>query len=116
VATGRETVDVVLDVVGGPGWPALIDALRRGGRYGGSGAIAGPLVDLDLRTLYLNDLVLHGATVPPPGLFGQLVKSIENGGIRPVVSASFPLEDLRAAQEMFVAKRHVGNIVIDTSL
>lgn len=112
-ATGRETVDVVVDVVGGPGWSLLIDVLRRGGRYCGSGALAGPVVELDLRTLYLNDLAFYGATIPPPHLFGELVEAIESGAIKPVVAASFPLEQLHAAQDMFVAKRHVGNIVID---
>ncbi|HLH65191.1 MAG TPA: zinc-binding dehydrogenase [Solirubrobacteraceae bacterium] len=87
-------------------------ALRRGGRYCASGAIAGPHVELDLRTLYLHDLALHGATVPLLHLFGQLVAAIENGSLRPVVAATFPLEELHAAQEMFIAKRHVGNIVI----
>jgi NADPH:quinone reductase-like Zn-dependent oxidoreductase len=111
--TGRETVDVVLDVVGGPGWSLLIDVLRRGGRYCASGAIAGPVVELDLRTLYLNDLVFYGATVPPPHLFGELVEAIATGAIKPVVAASFPLAQLQAAQEMFAAKRDVGNIVID---
>jgi len=111
-ATGRETVDVVVDIVGGPGWPRLIHLLRRGGRYCCSGAIAGPIVALDLRTLYLNDLTFTGATVTPPHLFGELVRAIERGELSPVVAANFPLQELHAAQEMFLAKRHVGNIVI----
>ena len=106
------TVDVVLDVVGGPGWQRLMRLLRRGGRYCCSGAIAGPIVELDLRTLYLNDLTFTGATVTPPHLFGELVRTIERGELEPVVAATFPLEELHAAQEMFLAKEHVGNIVI----
>lgn len=110
---GRGTIDVVVDVVGGPGWPSLIEVLRRGGRYCCSGAIAGALVELDLRTLYLNDLTFHGATIPPPHLFGELVRVIESGKVSPVVAGTFPLRQLHEAQEMFVAKNHVGNIVID---
>jgi NADPH:quinone reductase-like Zn-dependent oxidoreductase len=112
-ATGRETVDAVMDLVGGPEWVRLIVALRAGGRYCCAGAVAGPSVELDLRTLYLHDLALLGATVPPPHLFAELVSSIENGQITPVVAATFPLDQLPAAQEMFSAKRYVGNIVID---
>ena len=104
---------MVIDVVGGSGWPGVIDLLRRGGRYCCSGAIAGPIVELDLRTLYLNDLTFTGATVPPPHLFGRLVRSIETGELAPVVAATFPLEALHAAQEAFLAKTHVGNVVID---
>lgn len=112
-ATGRETVDVVLDVVGGAGWSTFVDVIRRGGRYCCSGAIAGPMVELDLRTLYLNDLAFYGATVPPPHLFGELVAAVEGGALRPVVAKSFPLGQIHAAQEMFLAKRQLGNIVID---
>lgn len=110
---GRETVDVVIDVVGGPMWPQLIDLLRRGGRYATSGAIAGETVVLDLRTLYLNDLTLSGATVTPPHVFGEVVRAIECGDLRPVIAATYRLEEIREAQEAFLAKRHVGNIVID---
>jgi NADPH:quinone reductase-like Zn-dependent oxidoreductase len=112
-ATGGDTVDAVMDLVGGPQWARLIGALRAGGRYCCAGAVAGPSVELDLRTLYLNDLALLGATVPPPHLFAELVSSIEHGQIAPVVAARFPLQQLPAAQEMFSAKRYVGNIVID---
>jgi NADPH:quinone reductase-like Zn-dependent oxidoreductase len=38
---------------------------------------------------------------------------IESGRLRPFLAASFPLERFRDAQETFMAKRHVGNIVID---
>lgn len=107
------TCDVVVDVVGGDHWPALLDALRRGGRYVVSGAIAGPLVELDLRTLYLKDLTLIGATITPPGVFAEMVTLVERGDVRPTVAATFPLERLREAQEAFVAKRFVGKIVLD---
>ena len=54
--TNIQAVDVVADIVGGDKWPYLLDMLRRGGRYVCSGAIAGPMVELELRTLYLKDL------------------------------------------------------------
>ena len=62
-ALGDEKITVVADIVGGPYWPTLIDILERGGRYTCSGAIAGPMVDLDLRTFYLRDLTFTGSTV-----------------------------------------------------
>jgi NADPH:quinone reductase-like Zn-dependent oxidoreductase len=111
-STGHATVHVVADVVGGEVWPALIDALSPGGRYTVSGAIAGPVVPLDLRTLYLRDLTFTGATVTAPDAFARLVRTIERGGVRPLVAALYPLEQLRDAQTAFLAKEHVGNIVI----
>lgn len=109
---GRPTVTVVADVVGGASWHDMIDVLARGGRYTCAGAIAGPIVEFDLRTFYLRDLVFTGATVVPPGVFGDLVGYIEKSEIRPLLAASYPLERLREAQTAFIEKRHVGNIVV----
>ena len=107
-----ETVTVVADVVGGPGWPALIDILARGGRYTCSGAIAGPMVGLDLRSLYLRDLTFTGSTVVPGHVFRDVVGYIERGEIEPVLAAAYPLSELRGAQQAFIDKRHIGNIVV----
>ena len=105
-------VQVVADVVGGPGFPRLLELLARGGRYVTSGAIAGPVVDLDLRTLYLKDLELLGATVMPVGIFESLVGYIEREEIRPLLANTFPLDKIADAQSEFLRKRHVGNFVI----
>lgn len=112
LATKKETVSVVADVVGGPNFAQLIDCLERGGRYTCSGAIAGPMVDLDLRTLYLRDLTFSGSTVIPPHIFTDLIQYIEQGEIKPVLAATYPLHELRDAQQAFVDKKHIGNIVV----
>lgn len=110
-APGGE-VQVVADVVGGPGFSSLLNLLARGGRYVTSGAIAGPVVDLDLRVLYLKDLTLLGATVMPVGIFESLVGYIEREEIRPLLAKTFPLDGIRDAQAEFLRKQHVGNFVI----
>lgn len=111
-ALAGETVTVLADVVGGGQWPALIDVLERGGRYTCSGAIAGPMVQMDLRTFYLRDLTFTGSTVIAPEVTQNLVRYIEAGQIKPVLAASYPLSELRAAQQAFIDKRHTGNIVV----
>ena len=107
-----ERVTVVADVVGGPDWHSVIDVLERGGRYVSSGAIAGPIVELDLRTFYLRDLTLLGSTVIPPEVTENLIRYIESQAIKPVLAATYPLEQLRDAQAAFIAKAHTGNIVV----
>lgn len=107
-----ERVTVVADVVGGPDWQSVIDVLERGGRYVSSGAIAGPIVELDLRTFYLRDLTLLGSTVIPPEVTENLIRYIESRAIKPVLAATYPLEQLRDAQAAFIAKTHTGNIVV----
>jgi len=110
LAEGR--LDAVADVVGGKEFPNLVEALKRGGRYVTAGAIAGPIVSLDLRQLYLKDLEFQGATVVPQGLFGRLVSYIERREIQPVLAGEFPLTAIQKAQTAFMAKKHVGNFVL----
>ena len=42
----------------------------------------------------------------------RVVDMIEAGAIRPVLHATYPLEELAVAQEAFEIKQHVGNIVV----
>lgn len=111
-AAGWETATVVADVVGGRMFQPMLEVLERGGRYTCAGAIAGPIVEFDLRTFYLNDLVFTGATVVGPDLFRDLVGYIERAEVRPLLAATYSLEDFHEGQRAFIAKRHVGNIVV----
>jgi NADPH:quinone reductase-like Zn-dependent oxidoreductase len=107
-------IDVALDVVGGAMFMPLVNALRQGGRYSSSGSIAGPLVEFDLRQLVYKDLQLSGATIVPPGTMRRLVNLIEQDLLRPLLAQSFALRDLAQAQETFMLKKHIGNIVVET--
>ena len=114
-AIGKEYVSVLADIVGGDAFPILLEAVERGGRYTCSGAIAGPIVELDLRTFYLRDLTLTGSTVIPPHIFKDVISYIEKGEVRPMLAASYPLKDFHAAQQAFIEKKHSGNIVVTMS-
>ncbi len=111
-ALGQNSVDVVLDLVGGSQWPELCDVLRTGGRYVTSGAIAGPIVELDLRTLYLKDLTFIGSTHQADDIFTNLITYIEREEIRPVVAGTYPLHEIVRAQQDFLTKRHTGKLVL----
>jgi len=106
-------VDVFADVVGGNMFAALFETIKAGGHYTVAGAIGGPIVPLDLRTLYLNDITMHGATVLPSIVFENLISYIERAEIRPLVAATYPLVRLSEAQEEFIKKEHVGAFVIE---
>ena len=112
---GISSVDVVVDLVAGEQWPVFLDLLKPMGRYATSGAIAGPIVELDVRTLYLKDLTLFGCTVLDDGVFSNLVRRIEAGEISALVSKTFPLERIADAQRCFETKQHIGKIVLDVA-
>ena len=109
---GPESVDVVIDLVAGPKWPALPEVLRTGGRYAVAGAIGGPMVALDVRTLYLKDLSFFGCTVLEPEVFGNLIGHIEQGSVKPLVAETYPLQQIGDAQAAFESKGHTGKIVL----
>ena len=109
---GQSSVDVVIDNVAGGGFPPLLKLLRRGGRYASSGAIAGPMVDLDMRDFYLKDLNLIGCTSWDEPVFPNLVGYIERGEIRPLLAGTFDLKDIALAQQEFLKKKHFGNFVL----
>eukprot|EP00670_Eutreptiella_braarudii_P028872 CAMPEP_0174375524 /NCGR_PEP_ID=MMETSP0811_2-20130205/114940_1 /TAXON_ID=73025 ORGANISM="Eutreptiella gymnastica-like, Strain CCMP1594" /NCGR_SAMPLE_ID=MMETSP0811_2 /ASSEMBLY_ACC=CAM_ASM_000667 /LENGTH=393 /DNA_ID=CAMNT_0015525871 /DNA_START=15 /DNA_END=1193 /DNA_ORIENTATION=- len=106
------SIDVALDVVGGAMFMPLINALRQGGRYSISGCISGPLVQFDLRQLIYKDLQFTGATIAPPGTMKKIVRLIDQDLLKPLLAETFPLCKLAEAQEAFMAKKHVGNIVV----
>lgn len=110
---GKDSVQVVADLVAGPQWPDLLEVLSRGGRYVASGAIAGPIVELDVRTLYLKDLTLLGSTWQPKRVFENLIGYIERNEIRPVVAKTYALREVVQAQEDFMAKRFSGKLAIE---
>ena len=111
-ALSPDSVDVVIDLVAGARFPGLLDVLRPGGHYAVSGAVGGPLVELDVRTLYLKDLSLLGCTILDPEVFPSLIRYIEQERISPVVARTFPLERIAEAQAAFMSKQHVGKLVL----
>ncbi|MFT4725751.1 MAG: NADPH:quinone reductase-like Zn-dependent oxidoreductase [Granulosicoccus sp.] len=111
-AIGESTIDVVVDNVAGPGFPDMLKVLRRGGRYTSSGAIAGPIVNLDMRDMYLKDITLVGCTAWDEPIFPNLISYIESGEIRPLVAKVFPLDKIAEAQQEFMEKKHFGNFVL----
>ncbi|MEE4135333.1 MAG: alcohol dehydrogenase family protein [Desulforhopalus sp.] len=109
---GEQRVDVVVDNVAGENFGTMIKLLKRGGRLTSSGAIAGPIVSFDMRDMYLKDVSFIGTTAWDEPVFANLVSYIENGEIRPLVAATYPLADIVAAQKEFMKKQHVGKFVL----
>ena len=90
----------------------MLDVLKNGGRYVCAGAIGGPLVELDVRSLYLKDLTLIGCTFQEDVVFENLIRYIENGEIKPLVAKSYPLSEIVQAQKDFLDKNFVGKLVL----
>ena len=111
-ATRGMAIDVVADVVAGPLFKDLINLLRPEGRYTTAGAIGGAVVELDLRTVYLKHLQIHGSSQGTRTAFRRLVRYLEEGRIKPLLWQTYPLSRIGEAQTEFMAKHHIGKIVM----
>ena len=95
IATRGQPIDVVADLVAGAMFGELINILRPEGRYTTAGAIGGPVVTLDLRTVYLKHLQLHGSSQGTRSAFRRLHRHIEEGRVKPLLWQTFPLSRIR---------------------
>ena len=57
-----ESVDLIVDNLAGDGFPTMLKLLHRGWGYTSSAAAAGPIVNIDMRHIYLKDISLIGTT------------------------------------------------------
>lgn len=110
--TGGAPIDVVADLVAGPHFNDLLRILRPEGRYTTAGAIAGAVVDLDLRTMYLKQLQLHGSSQGTRKDFKRLLGYILDGSIKPLLDRTYRLSDFHRAQSDFMAKDYIGKLVV----
>jgi NADPH:quinone reductase len=114
--------DVILELVGGPGLPASLDALDIGGRLMVIGVGAGSVVEVDLRKLMGRRSRILGSNLRSRPLEQkadaarrvehQVLPLVADGRLRVPVTATFPLEDAQAAYDRFRAGGKLGKLVL----
>lgn len=109
---GGEAVDVVVDTVSGPMLPDLLEILRPQGRYATCGAMGGPMVEIDMRRVYLKNLEIYGATQGTRRDFAAVRDYALSGAIKPLLARAYPLADIGRAQDDFKRKNFVGKLVV----
>lgn len=76
------------------------------------GAVAGPVVQLDLRRLYLQRRRLIGSTMHTGEQFRRLVETARRGDLHPTVAGSRPLSEVHLAQDDLLRGEFTGKIVL----
>ncbi len=120
--TGGRGVDVILDMVGGPYFPRNLKSLALEGRLVQIAVQQGFRVELNLLAVMTRRLTITGSTLRPRpveekvpiarALVERVWPLIESGAVRPVVHATFPLEEAAAAHALMESGGHVGKIVL----
>ncbi|MGB3185632.1 MAG: zinc-binding dehydrogenase [Ornithinimicrobium sp.] len=105
-------LDAVADIAGGPLLAQLLPLIRDDGRWVIAGAVAGPVVEFDLRRLYLHNIRLIGSSMYTRNHFAVLAQAARDATVHPVIASHHALEDIATAQEEFKRGHHVGKIVL----
>jgi len=111
-ATGKRGVDVVIDSVGTATWTRSLMALARGGRLVTCGGTSGPMVETDVRRLFMNQWTISGSTMGSEAEFAAVVSEFRAGGLRPPVDSVFPLSAARDAYSRLQSGQQFGKVVI----
>jgi len=78
-----------------------------------AGAVAGPVTEIDLRTVYLKQVDVVGSTMGTRSEFRDLVRYIGDGDVEPLLAETYPLSEIHEAQRHFTRSDYVGNIVVE---
>ena len=123
--TGKRGVDVILDMVGGPYIPKNIAILALEGRLVQIAFLQGPMVEkLNWTPVMVKRLTLTGSTLRPrtlaqkaevaAALRARVWPLLDDGAVKPLVHATFPMEQTRAAHELMESSTHLGKIIVTT--
>jgi NADPH:quinone reductase-like Zn-dependent oxidoreductase len=110
--SGKKGFDVIFDSVGAPTVPRSIRALARGGRVIVIGATAGPLAEIDLRTLFWRQASIRGSTMANAKEFDEVFSHLAAGRLHAVIDSVRPWEEGSAAFARFEAPDLFGKIVL----
>ena len=119
---GKESVDLVLDSVGGPLFAPNIRSLRRGGRIVMIASMAGPGAELDLRAVLAKRLRIIGSTLRArpieekisltQAFIRDVLPAFSDGSLTPVIDCAYPLRNAAEAHKRMAANENVGKIVL----
>jgi NADPH:quinone reductase len=120
--TAGTGVDVILDIVGGEYVARNLEALGRDGRLVQIGLMGGARAQINMARVMQKRLTITGSTLRPrsPEEKGEIARALEarvwpllaSGTVKPIVYATFPLENAADAHRTLEEGQHVGKIVL----
>ena len=122
-ATEGAGVDLILDMVGGDYLARNLKCLAAGGRLVQIALLGGAKTEINLAPIMTRRLTLTGSTLRPRSVAekARIAQSLRtrvwprlaDGSIRPVLHATFPLEEASEAHRLMESSTHIGKIVLE---
>lgn len=120
--THSKGVDVILDMVGGDYTPRNLELLALEGRLVQIAFLHGSKVQIDLSRVMQRRLTLMGSTLRPRSVAEKAAIAaavrrevwplIETGRLRPLIHATFPLDQAAEAHRLMESSQHIGKLVL----
>ncbi len=120
--TENRGVDVILDMVGGDYIPRNIDVAARDGRIVSIAFLNGSVAEVNFMPVMLKRLTMTGSTLRPrsiaekasiaDALREKIWPLLDAGRVKPLIDATFPLEDAAKAHMLMEKSTHIGKIVL----
>jgi putative PIG3 family NAD(P)H quinone oxidoreductase len=116
------TADVILDIIGAKYLAANISALSTAGRLVIIGLQGGLKAELDIGALLTKRAAVMATSLrarPPAekaaivsAMVAQVWPLIADGTVRPIIHATYPLEDVRTAHQVLEDSSHTGKVLL----
>ena len=122
--TGGRGVDVVLDMVGGDYFARNLDVLAVEGRLVEIATLHGVKAEVNLQAVMARRLTITGSTLRPRPIADKAAIAselrqhvwplLEDGTVKPVIHARFPLRDAAEAHRVMESSVHTGKLLLTT--
>lgn len=113
--TAKEGVDVIFEHVGKKVWQEVLKSLAWGGRLVTCGATSGPIVETDLRHIFIKQQQILGSTMGDHEDMRRVVALLNRGLLKPVVDRVFSPAEIKQAHEYLEKGACCGKVVLDWS-
>lgn len=120
--TGKQGVNCILDMVGGPYIQRNLQSLAVEGRLVQIAFMQGAKSELDCMPILIKRLTFTGSTLRPrtveekAAIAQNLLKKVwpllEEKKVRPIIFAAFPLAEVQKAHELMESSTHIGKIML----
>ncbi len=119
----ESSVNVILDMIGGTYFEKNMEILKPDGRLEYINAMMGNMVSLNITQMMRKRMTITGSTLRnrDTEFKSDLAKDIQEkvwpmfaeGKFKPVIFATFPIEEANKAHELMESSKHVGKIILE---
>ena len=105
-------VDIVVEHTGAATWRDSLRALKTGGKLVTCGATTGPLVQIDLRALFIKQQQLIGSTMGSIRDLKEVCLLADAGNLRPHIGHVFAMDEIAEAHQALESGRYMGKLIL----